>query len=267
MGEKCALVSVIVPTFNSSRTLSHSLESVKRQDYRNVELIVVDNYSRDNTREIARKYGAIVLLKGPERSSQKNYGARFAKGEFLYFVDSDFILEPDVISKCVHACRRFDAVCTVNYSVGVGVWGKSIALKERFLAHDSTIQVARFIKKKTFFEVGGFDEDLIIGEDLDLYARLLEGGYKVGVVDAVEWHIGEPETLRDVVRRSFYYGRVVRTYFKKRKGLAVRQLSPFKPTLFWDLIRTGSPYLFSLAIVDFTRWISSLLGIICSILE
>lgn len=261
------LVSVVIPTRNSARTLGRCLESVKNQSYKHIEVTVVDCYSNDRTNDIAKKYNATFLLKGPERSSQRNYGAKHSSGELFYFVDSDFILESDVVSKCVDACTYFDAVSTVNYSVGKGLWGKSIALKERFLAHDPTIQTVRFIKRGAFFEIGGFDESLIVGEDLDLYARLLERKYRIGSVDAIEWHIGEPETLRDIVRRSFYYGKVVTTYFKKRKGFAVRQLSPFKPSLFWMVVKSGSPYLFSLAVVDVTRWMSSLFGLICSVFK
>jgi len=257
------LVSVIIPTRNSARTLGRCLESVKNQNYKHVEVIVVDCYSNDGTKGIAEGHDATFLLKRPERSSQKNYGAKHASGEFLYFVDSDFILESDVVCKCVDACRCFDAVSTVNYSVGKSLWGKSIALKERFLAHDPTIQTVRFIRRRIFFEIGCFDENLIVGEDLDLYARLLELKYRVGSVDAVEWHIGEPETLRDIAKRSFYYGKAVRAYFKKRKEFAVRQLSPFKLGLFWMLVRSGSPYLFSLAVVDVTRWMSSWFGLAC----
>jgi glycosyltransferase involved in cell wall biosynthesis len=260
------LVSVIVPTYNSGRTLGRCLESIMGQDYDNIEVLVVDRYSEDGTRRLAKSYGVNLLLRGPERSAQKNWGALNAKGELLYFVDSDFVLERDVISKCVEACMFFDALCTVNYSVGGSFWSDAIAFKERFLAHDPTIQVVRFLWKRVFFEVGGFDEALIVGEDLDLYARLLEGGYRIGRVDAVEWHIGEPKTLRDIARRNFYYGKVVRPYFRKRGRLAVRQLSPFKPSLILALIRSGNPCVLSLGVVDLTRWISSILGIFSSFL-
>jgi len=263
--EKNPSLSIIVPTYNSAKTLSKCLESIRNQQRKCDELIVVDRHSQDETREIAEKFEATVLLKGPERSSQKNYGAKYAKGEFLYFVDSDFVLERDVTRKCIETCESFDAVSTVNYSVGRSLWGKSIALKERFLAHDPTIRTVKFIRRKVFLDIGGFDERLMVGEDLDVYARLLESGHRIGSVDAVEWHIGEPETLRDISRRSLYYGKVVRAYFAKRKVSGLLQLGPFKTGLFWDLIRTGSPYLCSLAIVDATRWISSLVGLVSSV--
>lgn len=260
IGKDGPLVSVVVPTRNSAKTLRRCLESVRGQVYKNIELIVVDNYSSDETCTIAGEFGAVVLRKGPERSSQKNWGARNARGEWLYFVDSDFVLERDVVRKCVEAGDDFDAVSIVNYSMGKSVWGKSIALKERFLAHDPALQTVHFVRRKVFFEVGGFDESLIVGEDLDLYARLLEHGYRIGGVDAVEWHIGEPETLRDIARRNFYYGKVVGSYFRKRGNYALSQLSPFKPRLFWMLVKSGSPYLASLAVVDVVRWLSSLFG-------
>jgi glycosyltransferase involved in cell wall biosynthesis len=255
-------VSVIVPTFNSERTLEDCLESIMNQTYGNIETLIVDKYSSDETLKIAHKYGAKSLFKGPERSSQKNWGAVNAKGVFLYFVDSDFVLEPDAVEKCVSLCERYDGVTTVNYSVGKSLWGRSIALKEQFLAHDPTIQNVRFVRKDVFSRIGGFDEELVVGEDLDLYRRLLDSGFRIGASDAVEWHVGEPETLKDIIRRSLYYGKVVKTYLNKRKGYAVRQLSPFKPNLVRLLVKSGSPYLFSLIIVDVARWMSSLLGFV-----
>lgn len=255
---------MVVPTRNSAKTLRRCLESVRGQVYKNIELIIVDNYSSDETCAIAMEFGAVVLRRGPERSSQKNWGARNARGEWLYFVDSDFVLEPNVVCECVEVCKDFDAFSTVNYSTGKSVWGKSIALKERFLAHDPALQTVHFIRRRVFFEVGGFDESLVVGEDLDLYARLLERGYRIGNVDAVEWHVGEPETLRDIARRNFYYGKVVGGYFRKRGNYARRQLSPFKPRLFWLLVKSGSPYLASLAVVDVVRWLSSLFGLAVS---
>ena len=260
----CPLVSVVIPTYNSSRTLPQCLESIKDQTYNHIETIVVDRLSEDETEAIARKFQTTFVRTGPERSAQKNYGARLAKGDFLYFVDSDFVIERDTISKCVKTCENLDGVSTINYSVGHSIWGKSIALQERFLAHDPAIQTVRFIRKKVFLKLGGFDKKLVIGEDLDLYARLVEGKFRVGNANAIEWHTGEPETLKDISKRSFYYGKVVNSYFAKRGISGVHQLNPFKPSLFWALVRTGSKYIISLAIVDATRWMSSLLGLMLS---
>ena len=64
------LVSVIIPTKNSSKTLTQCLDSIKNQDYENIEIIVVDNHSKDNTLEIAKCYTNTVYTFSPERSSK-----------------------------------------------------------------------------------------------------------------------------------------------------------------------------------------------------
>ena len=69
------LVTVVIPTRNSEKTLGDCLDSVSRQSYRNVEIMVVDNDSSDGTREVAKRYTDMVFTMGPERSAQRNYGA------------------------------------------------------------------------------------------------------------------------------------------------------------------------------------------------
>jgi len=86
---KTPLVSVVIPTRNSAGTIADCVKSVRSQSHRPVEIIVVDNYSTDSTVEIAKRNGALVMLRAGGRSAQKNWGAKFAKGEYLYFVDSD----------------------------------------------------------------------------------------------------------------------------------------------------------------------------------
>ena len=95
------LVSVIIPTKNSSQFLEECLLSIKDQTYKNIEIIVVDNNSTDNTKKIARKYTDKVFNQGPERSAQVNYAVTQAKGEYVYKVDSDFILDTNVVMQCI----------------------------------------------------------------------------------------------------------------------------------------------------------------------
>src|SRR5689334_15994468 len=98
---KNPLVSVIVPSYFSAATLDQCLESVAKQTYKHIELIVVDNHSTDGTLAIAKRYTDKVFTKGPERSAQVNYGVSKAKGEYIYKIDSDFVLEPTVVEECV----------------------------------------------------------------------------------------------------------------------------------------------------------------------
>src|SRR5512136_2642001 len=99
------LISVVIPTFNSEEFLERCLESIRAQSYPEVEIIVVDNYSGDKTRDIAEKYADLVFLQGSERSVQVNFGVKHARGKYVYRVDSDFVVEPDVIQEAVEKCE------------------------------------------------------------------------------------------------------------------------------------------------------------------
>src|ERR1017187_11037104 len=113
--KKQPLVSVIVPTKNSSEFLRACLISVRKQNYKQIERIVVDNYSTDDTLAIAKRYARKCITHGPERSAQVNYGVSNAKGEYIYKVDSDFILDKSVVKQCVNkALEGFDAVVVHN---------------------------------------------------------------------------------------------------------------------------------------------------------
>ncbi len=75
------------------KTFQTVLQSIKNQSYKNIEVIVVDNFSVDKTVNLAEKYRVTIYFKGNERSAQRNYGAKVAKGEYLLYLDADMILE------------------------------------------------------------------------------------------------------------------------------------------------------------------------------
>jgi len=259
---KNPLVSIIIPTYNSSRTIGQCLESVRRQTYKNIETIVCDNFSEDDTVDIARRYLPRVLFKGRERAAQKNFGAKHANGDILYFIDSDFVLERDTIQRCVQSIGKADAVATVNRSGGEGLWARSIAYKRELLADEESVIAARFITRRSFFRVGGFDEELIIGEDIDLHRRLVEAGFLVKRVDAVEWHMGEPETFRELVLKNYYYAGGLRRYLKKNERAIVDHLNPFKRAFIQGFLKNPSFLVVSLAVVQIVMYITSLLGLL-----
>jgi glycosyltransferase involved in cell wall biosynthesis len=96
------LVSVIIPTLNSQKYIRECLDSVFEQTYKNYEVIVVDGGSSDKTLEIAKEYSNVRVvnsLKG--RSKQKNIGAKESNGQYLYFIDSDFVLGQKTISEAI----------------------------------------------------------------------------------------------------------------------------------------------------------------------
>lgn len=226
-------VSIIIPTYNSEKTLVECLESIKNQIYKNIEVIVVDKFSNDGTVEIARKYRAkIFQIHARERSEQLNFGAKRANGKYIYRVDSDFVLDTTVVEEAVEKCEKedCDAICVCNTSSPtISFWAKVRKLERDCYADDELNVAAGFIRKDVFEAVGGFDEELVAAEDYDLHNRLLKKACKIDRIESMEIHIGEPKTLCEIARKHYYYGKTIVKFVEKNKGKAVKQLSPIRP--------------------------------------
>ncbi len=225
------LVSVIIACKNTADYIEECLQSVRNQTYKNIELIIVDNFSTDDTYKIAKKYADQAYQKGPERSTQFNFGFTKAKGDYIYRIGPDYVLEPDVIQKCVSKMAQgYDALALHNRSKGSSIWAKVRYLERESYRGSESIVAVRFMKHSVFKAVGMFDESLVAGEDFDLHNRLVAAGYKWSHVDAVENHIGEPKTIGDVWNKFYYYGRTIKRYHSKNKGTATKQLTFFRPS-------------------------------------
>lgn len=223
-----SLVSVIVPTKNSDKFLEACLKSIKNQAYKNIEIIVVDNNSSDKTIEIAKQYTDKVFTFGPERSAQRNFGAKQAKGKYLFFIDSDMELSPNVVSECVHKITaNYLASIVPEQSFGKGFWAECKALERSFYVGVSWIEAARFFQKDAFEKVGGYDENLVSGEDWDLSQR----AGKIGGIARINSYIFHNEgelSLKKYLKKKFYYARHLAKYSKKgHNGAKSKQFSPF----------------------------------------
>ena len=226
---KKPLVSVIVPTKNASAFLDRCLNSIARQTYKKIEIIVVDNHSKDRTKAIARSYASHIFTKGPERCSQLNYGASKAKGKYIYRVDQDFFVQPNVIKECVDKCEieGFDCVAVHNTSdPTVSFWAKVRKFERDMYKGDSLIVGCRFWSRKAFFAVDGFDERMIACEDYDIHNRMLEKGFRIGRIQSEEVHLDEPRTLSEICRKSYEYGSSIRKIILNNR--LKKQINPYR---------------------------------------
>lgn len=221
------LVSVIVPTLNSAKTLGACLQSIKEQTYSNIELIVIDNTdSTDGTREIAKQYTPHVYAWGPERSAQVNFGVTKAQGHYVYKVDSDFILNNRVVQQCVdEAAKGFDAVVVHNSPDTRVSWIARIRKFEvDMYKYDLTHSSARFVNKDVYKAINGFNETITAGEDYDFQNKLNRGGYSTGFVDAEALHLGEPTHFFRHMKKYYDYGRDFIHYAENNKEESGQQL-------------------------------------------
>jgi glycosyltransferase involved in cell wall biosynthesis len=227
LSEVSGRVSVIVPTLNSGRTLEECLESIRAQTHSDVELIVVDNHSCDDSGDIAMRLADRFVVRGPERSAQRNTGAGMATGEFLLFVDGDMLVAPEVAKQIVEAFRfepSHRSLVTPLRCVGDNFWARCRALEKDLYVGDPDMEAARAYRRCDFVRVGGYDEELNAGEDWDLSERVNEGADSIGRIQAGLVHDEGRVALRDLLAKKFYYGRTLRRYVNKHPRLAVRKV-------------------------------------------
>jgi len=221
------LVSIIVPTYNEERNIAKCLENISNQDCKNLEIIVVDNFSKDRTLFLAKRYTSKCFRRGKERSAQRNFGAQKAQGRWLFFVDADQKVSPKLVSRCTEKIKndkKVKALIIAESTSGENFWSKCRDFEKRIYFGDNFVEAARFFDKCTFFQLGGFDELLVAGEDWDLTARLKAKKYKVERISTPLINFGEI-TLFSAAKKKFYYGQKIGRYIAKNPELVKKQLS------------------------------------------
>jgi glycosyltransferase involved in cell wall biosynthesis len=194
--------------------------SIRAQTYKNIELVVVDNFSTDTTAAIAKKYTEKFFEKGPERSAQRNYGAAQATGEYVVFIDSDMELTETVIASCVEKMasdKSFAGVIIPEESFGEGFWAQCKRLEKRFYVGLDSVEAARFFRKSEFEEVGGYNTQLHAGEDWDLSDRIEQRGHLARVSALIRHNEGRINLFRTLTKKFYYAGAAV-AYLKSTAG-------------------------------------------------
>jgi len=224
------LVSVIVSTKNEEKLLPCLLASIRKQTYKNTEIVLVDNNSTDKTKEIASKFTKKIFNFGPERSAQRNYGASKAAGSYLLFVDADMELSPGVVEDCVGMTQTAEVggVIIPEVSFGIGFWAQVKAFERSFYVGDDSVESARFYRKSIFTQVGGFDEKLLGFEDLELSNRVRAKALIVRIASVIRHNEKRP-TLLGMAKKSAYYARGTDRLLAKWK------VSPINPRTFYFL--------------------------------
>ncbi len=187
------MISVIIPTFNRAVFLKEAISSVLEQDYfrpsgpdRSFELLVVDDGSEDNTREVIESFaGRAILLGQPHRgvSAARNLGLRAARGDFIAFLDSDDLWREEKTGVQMGYLKAFPAakVCYTEE-----IWmrrGKHLNPRRKHQKPSGWIfdrvlplcllsLSSCLFRREVFAEVGVFDEELPVCEDYDLGIRL-----------------------------------------------------------------------------------------------
>jgi glycosyltransferase involved in cell wall biosynthesis len=237
------LVSVIIPAYNCEDDLPGTLESVRKQTYGNIEIIVVDDGSSDGTGKVAEGYvdsGKVRCYRqengGP--GAARNLGIRFAKGEFIAFLDADDFLTPDSIEKRVALITeandlellysnyfikrgddslkvRFDENYPGNRGFPIRQWRHGVVFEgspaDLFEIPFDFWTAAVLASRNLLSLTGPFRTDISIGEDRDMWIRLSMNAGRIG-------YVGSPVATYNRSRNSLT-GRNAIRYATARRDL------------------------------------------------
>jgi glycosyltransferase involved in cell wall biosynthesis len=182
------LFSVIIPTYNREKIIADAIRSVLAQDFRDFEIIVVDDGSTDNTAEVTGAIGDQRIMyyykENAERSVARNFGADMSTGEYLIFLDSDDRMEPGHLQQVAEFINRHNNTpefMVTGYTV-TGAGGKPLLyFSERGifdsekLIYGNYLSCSPVIIKSEIFKKYCFNTDrrLILFEDWELWLRVI----------------------------------------------------------------------------------------------
>lgn len=212
------IVSVVITTKNEEKNIANCLQAILQQSYpsNEIEMIVVDNNSNDATKTIAQKYTDKVFDKGPERSAQRNLGARQAKGQYYLYLDADMALSPNVVEESVAMLEGKNDLVGLyipEIIMGDGFWPK-VRRFERGFYNATVIDCVRFVRLRDFLAVGGFDETMSGPEDWD-FDKKLRGLGRVGLMKSPIYHNEASFNLKKYLKKKQYYTQSFDKYVKK----------------------------------------------------
>jgi glycosyltransferase involved in cell wall biosynthesis len=210
------LLSVIIPVKNEARNIALCIESFQaavREGW--AEILVIDNFSTDDTQRIAESMGVRVIQQGPERSTQRNRGWKEAQGEYVFFVDADMRVPEATLREVRGRIQStVDALFVREVRAGTSWWIKVRNFERSF--YDATcIDGLRVIKRTILEQVGGYDENLFAAEDWDLDRRILAVTSQVALTDGHLIHDEGAFSLSRHLKKKAYYSTNFSAYLGK----------------------------------------------------
>lgn len=244
------LVSINIRTYNSGETLRATLESIKQQSYRNIEIVVSDGNSVDDSIAIAKKFDARVDF-ADKLGDARHQNYKNSRGKYIFSVDSDQILDRKLVEVCVYECEvnNYSALIIAEKSVlKSGTLIEKLLQYERWLIHqtksvDPVFGTAcpRFFEKNLLTDVE-WPEGISIFDDTILYSELLKKGAKIAYVSDQFIRHSEVTTWPILIRKFYKYGKGYFRALKKDPSTIVAHSLP--RTSYFSKVALAKPHYF-----------------------
>lgn len=199
-------ISIVIPTYNRARYLKEAINSALAQQYENMEILIVDDGSTDNTQAVISEFTSKKIRYLPKEHSgapaTRNYGVREAKGDFILWLDSDDVLLPDTVTSYVALLKRFPHVDVFYGNVLItddklndkgkipyeDWFGRNPELLAKLLMGNSLPNPGSMVRRDCFQRVGMFDESFKRAHDYEWWSRLAPvANFKNAQTLVVKW--------------------------------------------------------------------------------
>ena len=217
------LVSIAIPTRNSAKTLGSCLESVKNQTFANIEIIVIDSASADDTLKIAKNYTARIIETQWKLLGARYEGFKASRGEYVLLLDSDQILYPDTIERLVKESQKYDMLCLEEIPYKPETLIEKLFIADRELVNNFAkvhldplegVMLARFFRRSILEHVFAnipIDKlhDIVAHDHAIIYYEAYMISSNVGLLPKAIMH-KEPASLRELWIKNYRYGKTTR---------------------------------------------------------
>ena len=230
------MISVVVPTFNSEKTIFQTISSILNQSYEEFEIIIIDNHSTDSTKAIVESFDNscinfyLIRNQGMPAIS-RNYGISIAKYDYVAFCDSDDFWEKDKLISCVDCIKRgFSFIAhdlKISGSLSKSLWNR-IFFRQRTKTYSDFIEFGNsisqssvVIKRKILLDLGSYTTDprFIAVEDAHLWAKILKSGVELCYI----------KKRLVTLRYSDYALSSSANQFRAHRSLRLEYFSDYKP--------------------------------------
>ncbi len=217
------LVSINIPTYNSESTLEQCLNAVKNQTYKNIEIIIVDSYSKDKTLEIAKKFKAKIIMCKGKLLEARILGTEKSKGEYVLLLDSDQILEKTAIERAVKKMKEYDSLWFWERAYNRKKFLPSLYDADRMLVQtywepDDDIVLPRFFKRKLLMKAHKNIPKKYINicaaqDHIITWYEFKKITNKNGMIKNAVEHM-EPDTLKLLFKKQWRWGKTTKDFYK-----------------------------------------------------
>jgi glycosyltransferase involved in cell wall biosynthesis len=217
------LISIIIPSLNEEAHIGTALRSIQEQDYEQVEVLVVDSFSEDRTRQIAQEYGAKVIDYPGKLLGARVEGLKAATGQRIMHIDADQVLQPRALARCAEALdqhamvvlgersyrpsnwvqRRLDRQ-RVFFESEAGRGGASYNVYPRFFRRELLEKAYAEIPAEMIPTMNSYEDSLV-------YSKVRGFSYDVVIVPGAVWH-QEEASARELFKHHKRIGRNTRAY-------------------------------------------------------